>query len=100
MNQRLIDLARVRGDTPGVEHVVHFNNAGSSLPPRQVVDAVVEHLHREAEIAGKIGLGVAADYALELGLDAVVRSSVRYDNSDEEIDVLVDAVRRARTSRA
>jgi selenocysteine lyase/cysteine desulfurase len=34
------------------------------------------------------------------GLDEVVRSSVHYYNSDAEIDVLVDAVRRARTSRA
>jgi len=48
----MIDLERVRADTPGVAHVAHLNNAGSSLPPRQVHDAVVDHLQREAEIGG------------------------------------------------
>jgi selenocysteine lyase/cysteine desulfurase len=48
----VIDLQRVRADTPGVAFVAHLNNAGSSLPPRQVHDAVVDHLQREAEIGG------------------------------------------------
>ena len=48
----MIDLARVRADTPGVAHVAHLNNAGAALPPRQVHDAVVGHLQREAEIGG------------------------------------------------
>lgn len=48
----MIDLRRIRDDTPGVAHVAHLNNAGSSLPPRQVLDAVVDHLRRESEIGG------------------------------------------------
>jgi selenocysteine lyase/cysteine desulfurase len=48
----VIDLERVRADTPGVAHVAHLNNAGSALPPRQVLDAVVGYLQRESEIGG------------------------------------------------
>jgi cysteine desulfurase / selenocysteine lyase len=47
-----IDLERVRSDTPGCANVAHLNNAGSALPPDQVVDAVVSFLRREAEIGG------------------------------------------------
>ncbi|MGL5858730.1 MAG: aminotransferase class V-fold PLP-dependent enzyme [Angustibacter sp.] len=47
-----VDVARARADTPGVEHVAHLNNAGAALPPRQVTDAMVEHLRLEATIGG------------------------------------------------
>ena len=48
----MIDVDRVRSDTPGVHHVAHLNNAGAALPPRKVHQAVVDHLTREAEIGG------------------------------------------------
>src|SRR3954467_15877210 len=48
----MIDVARARSETPGCEHVTHLNNAGSSLPPQPVLDAVVGHLELEARVGG------------------------------------------------
>ena len=47
-----IDIAAVRADTAGCEQRTHFDNAGSSLPPRAVTEAVIEHLRREEELGG------------------------------------------------
>lgn len=47
-----IDVAQARADTPGCEERLHFNNAGASLPPNPVLDTVIAHLRREAEIGG------------------------------------------------
>lgn len=47
-----IDVARARRETPGCANVLHFNNAGSSLLPRPVLDAAVGYLTLESEIGG------------------------------------------------
>jgi cysteine desulfurase / selenocysteine lyase len=46
------DIARARRDTPACEELIHFNNAGASLSPEPVLNAVIEHLRLEAAIGG------------------------------------------------
>lgn len=46
------DIAVLREDTPGVSQVVHFNNAGTGLAVKPVLDAVKEHLDLEAHLGG------------------------------------------------
>ena len=48
----MIDLSRVRQETPGCSHVIHFNNAGASLMPLEVVEAMQRYLTLEAHKGG------------------------------------------------
>ena len=75
-----IDLARVRHDTPGVAHVTHFNNAGSSLPPRPVLDAQTDHLWLEARTGGYEAAAIRAD---ELGRFYDVAAALVGGRSDQ-----------------
>jgi cysteine desulfurase/selenocysteine lyase len=46
------DLARARLETPACETLLHFNNAGASLMPQPVVEAVIGHVQLEAALGG------------------------------------------------
>ncbi len=48
----MLDLTTLRAETPGVRHVTHFNNAGASLMPQPVIDAITAHITLEAEMGG------------------------------------------------
>lgn len=52
MANTIFDLERARRETPGCEHVLHFNNAGASLMPQPVIDTMTNHLQLEARMGG------------------------------------------------
>lgn len=39
----MIDLARIRAETPGLKHGSHLLACGASLMPQPVVDAIIAH---------------------------------------------------------
>ncbi|NLG54681.1 MAG: aminotransferase class V-fold PLP-dependent enzyme [Rhodococcus sp.] len=47
-----LNLDQIRADTPGCQSQVFLDSAGSSLPPDPVLNTVIEHLRREAEVGG------------------------------------------------
>ena len=48
----MIDVDRLRGDTPGTRRVAHFNNAGAALMPLPVIDAMNAYLDHEVHRGG------------------------------------------------
>lgn len=47
-----LDVQKARKETPGCSKVLHFNNAGASLLPTPVIEAVNAHFKLETEIGG------------------------------------------------
>lgn len=89
----MLDLQQARRDTPGCFDKVFLDSAGSSLPPTPVLDTVVEHLRREAEVGGY----VAADERLD-DLAAVKDSIGRLLGVDASSVALTDSATRSWTS--
>ncbi len=87
---RLIDIARIRQDTPACEQVVHFNNAGASLMPNPVLDACIGHLRLEARIGGY----EAAEEA-QARHEAIYRSIATLLHASPEEIALADSATRA-----
>ncbi|CRX38286.1 aminotransferase class V-fold PLP-dependent enzyme [Estrella lausannensis] len=47
-----LNIAKLRKETPGCLGVVHFNNAGASLMPKSVINAVNSHFEMESALGG------------------------------------------------
>jgi selenocysteine lyase/cysteine desulfurase len=48
----MLDITRLRNETPGCANRIHLNNAGASLLPQSVVSAMHDYIQLEAEIGG------------------------------------------------
>ena len=83
-------LDQVRRDTPGVNEVIHFNNCGSALPPTCVVEAVINHVQREATIGGYEAEDEAQDR-----LNAVYTSTAELINAKPSEVAIVENATRA-----
>ena len=86
----VIDVAAAREETPGCRHVIHLDNAGSSLPTAAVVDAVKAHLDLEARIGGY----AAADRAAAQ-LEEVYTSTAAMVGCDPEELAFAESATRA-----
>ncbi|WP_159997584.1 aminotransferase class V-fold PLP-dependent enzyme [Roseomonas sp. 18066] len=81
----MIDLVRLRAETPGVAHRIHLNNAGAALMPAPVLQAMTAYLTRESEIGG---YEAAAEQAA--ALDGVYDSVARLVNAARDEIALVE----------
>jgi cysteine desulfurase/selenocysteine lyase len=87
----MIDVTAARAQTPGcVPGLIHFNNAGASLPPACVTDAVIGHLQRESTVGGYRALAEANDR-----LEAVYTSVATLLNAAPSEIALVESATRA-----
>ena len=85
----MLDIERVRRETPGCEQVIHLNNAGAALVPGVVLETVKGHLDLEAHMGG-----YEAARKVAARLDAVYDSLARLIHAEpDEIAVVENATR-------
>ena len=84
------DVAKARRETRGCEQRIHFNNAGASLPPIPVADALYGYLHEEEEFGG---YEVMARRAAEL--DNFYSAAARLLNCSPDEIAFTDSATRA-----
>ena len=85
----MLDINKIRLETPGCQSRIHFNNAGGSLIPRDVSIAVQSYLAREQEI----GSYEAAEEAKVLINSFYTKFSELLNCSESEIAFIENSTR-------
>ncbi|MFJ2709426.1 aminotransferase class V-fold PLP-dependent enzyme [Pseudomonas sp. NPDC087346] len=84
-----MNIEQLRVDTPAVEQLIHFNNAGAALMPKPVIEVMTRHLQLEAQLGG---YEAAAQHSPEL--ENVYGAIGRLINAcPDEIAVIENATR-------
>lgn len=81
------DIQRFRQETDGTTERIHFNNAGSSLPPNTVRDQMLQYLEKEAMMGGYEYHRVRND-ELEETYDSIAQM---INSSRDEVAILENA---------
>ncbi len=81
----MIDIDRIRADTPAASRLTYLHNAGAALMPAPIVAAMKDHIDLESEIGGY----AAADRESDR-LDAVYGSVARLLNAAPDEIALVE----------
>lgn len=86
----MINVEQLRAETPGTQNVIHLNNAGASLMPQRVIDAI--RLYMEHEIANG---GYETHRAFETRLDGVYSTVAELIGSESREVAISDSATRA-----
>jgi cysteine desulfurase/selenocysteine lyase len=79
------EIQQFRAETKGTNIKIHFNNAGSSLPPDVVVETVINYLNEEATCGG-----YETEYKYKEQLDSTYALIARLINADKDEIALVE----------
>ncbi|MEO3403920.1 aminotransferase class V-fold PLP-dependent enzyme [Mucilaginibacter sp. CAU 1740] len=79
------EIQQIRAETRGTAKTIHFNNAGSSLPPDVVVDTVTDYIYYEA-----LNGGYETEYTYREELDNTYSLIAKLINSRKDEVAIVE----------
>ncbi len=86
----MIDVDKLRAETPGTRNVVHLNNAGASLMPQPVVDVIHRYLDHEIQYGG-----YEAHRAFTNEIDSIYGTLAELINAESSEIAISDSATRA-----